>query len=148
MQLTTNPNQHVNHLFNNLHNKTNTNIKPTIDNKIPDSYKLKQTVLKDKLKKNKLEKHQLTEHEREWKALQSRISNCKSLQQRKKDKTDPIVNPVYFIKNGENAGDLTIDPYARKILDMNRPKSAVLVGSRKTNTLHMKNHSNFNNIEQ
>jgi hypothetical protein len=60
-------------LFSNLHNKTNTNIKPTIDNKVPDSYKLKSTVLKDKIKKNKFEKHQLTEHEREWKALQNRI---------------------------------------------------------------------------
>jgi hypothetical protein len=55
---------------------------------------------------------------------------------------------VYFIKNGENAGDLTIDPYARKILEKNRPKSAVLVGSRKTNVLHMTNKSNIGNFEQ
>jgi len=60
--MTTNPNQHVNHLFNNLHNKAKQNIKSVIDNKMPDSYKLKLTVLKDKTKKNKFEKHKLTEH--------------------------------------------------------------------------------------
>jgi len=60
------------------------------------------------MKNNKQVKHESTEHEREWKALQHRIQNCKSMQQRKKDKTDPITNPVYFIKDGERAGDVTI----------------------------------------
>lgn len=83
---------------------------------MPDSYKLSQTVLKDKIKKNKLEKHINHEHQREWKALQNRIQNCKSLNQRKKDNTDPIVNPVYFIKDGSKAGDLTIQPYCKKVL--------------------------------
>ncbi len=60
--MNTNPNQHVNHLFNNLHNKTKNNVKSTIDNKVPNSYKLKQSVLKDKTKNNKFEKHKISEH--------------------------------------------------------------------------------------
>ncbi len=32
--------------------------------------------------------------------MHRRISNCKNLQQRKKDNNDPIINPTYFIKNG------------------------------------------------
>jgi len=32
--------------------------------------------------------------------MNNRIKNCKNMQQRKKDKTDPIVNPTYFLKNG------------------------------------------------
>lgn len=59
------------------------------------------------------------------------------MQQRKKDNTDPIVNPVYFIKDGTKAGNVTIQPFCKKILDKNRPKSAVLVGTRATNMFNL-----------
>ncbi len=49
-------------MFNNLHNNTKNNIKSTIDNKVPNSYKLKQSVSKYKAKNNKFEKHKITEH--------------------------------------------------------------------------------------
>jgi hypothetical protein len=59
-------------------------------------------------------------------ALKHRVENCKNLQQRKKDNTDPIVNPAYFIKNGPEAATVTIDGYCRKVLKDNRPKSGVV----------------------
>ena len=46
------------------------------------------------------------------------------MQQRKKDNTDPIVNPTYFIKPGKDAETVTIDAYCKKILGMNRPQTA------------------------
>jgi hypothetical protein len=58
--------------------------------------------------------------------MNSRIKNCKTLQQRKKDKTDPIVNPTYFIKQGGDLANVTIDQYCKKILGMNRPQSSIV----------------------
>lgn len=41
----------------------------------------------------------------------------KSIQQRKKDKNDPIVYPPYFIRgNGENS-DVKIEAYTKKALN-------------------------------
>jgi len=57
--------------------------------------------------------------------MNNRIKNCKTLQQRKKDKTDPIVNPTYFIKQGGDLGDVTINQYCKKVLHMNRPQSSI-----------------------
>ena len=57
--------------------------------------------------------------------MNERIKNCKNLQQRKKDNTDPVVNPTYFIKPGKEAASVTIDGYCKKILGMNRPQSGV-----------------------
>ena len=56
--------------------------------------------------------------------MNNRVSNCKNMQQRKKDNTDPIVNPTYFIKPGKDAETVTIDAYCKKILGMNRPQTA------------------------
>ena len=55
--------------------------------------------------------------------MNNRIKNCKNLQQRKKDNTDPIVNPTYFIKNGKEVPQVTIDSYCQKVLGMTRPQS-------------------------
>jgi hypothetical protein len=41
-------------------------------------------------------------------SMQNRIKNCKNMQQRKKDNTDPIVNPTYFIKEGRDVAAVTI----------------------------------------
>ena len=41
----------------------------------------------------------------------SRVKNCKNLTQRKKDNTDPIVNPTYFMRDGEHADSVTIEKY-------------------------------------
>ena len=55
--------------------------------------------------------------------MNRRIKNCKNLEQRKKDKTDPIVNPTYFIKDGREIGNVSINQYSKKVLGMNRPQS-------------------------
>jgi hypothetical protein len=57
--------------------------------------------------------------------MNNRVKNCKNMQQRKKDKTDPIVNPTYFIKNGPEIANVTIDQYCKKIIGMNRPQSGL-----------------------
>ena len=60
--------------------------------------------------------------------MQERISNCKSMGQRRKDKTDPIVNPAYFIKHAQDMGQVTIDAYSKKVQAnqaASRPQSAV-----------------------
>jgi hypothetical protein len=48
------------------------------------------------------------------------------LQQRKKDNTDPIVNPTYFIKPGKEIEAVTINDYCKKVLGMNRPQSGLV----------------------
>lgn len=53
----------------------------------------------------------------------NRVKNCKSLVQRKKDKTDPIVNPTYFMRENENAQSVTIESYKKTVLKQNRPQS-------------------------
>jgi len=59
--------------------------------------------------------------------MNNRVKNCKNLQQRKKDKTDPIVNPAYFIKKSDKEiMDVTIDGYCKKILGINRPQSGLV----------------------
>ena len=55
----------------------------------------------------------------------SRVRNCKNLTQRKKDKTDPIVNPTYFMRDGDNINSVTIDRYRETVLKKNRPVSGV-----------------------
>jgi hypothetical protein len=55
--------------------------------------------------------------------MNDRISNCKNLQQRKKDNTDPIVNPTYFIKGSAEITSVNINEYSKKVLGMNRPQS-------------------------
>jgi hypothetical protein len=83
-------------------------------------------MLADRVKKNKYELHAKKEHEKELQSMNNRIKNCKTLQQRKKDKTDPIVNPTYFIKQGGDVGAVTIDQYCKKVLEMNRPQSSIV----------------------
>lgn len=56
--------------------------------------------------------------------MNDRIKNCKNLQQRKKDKTDPITNPTYFIKKGQQVKDVTISGFCQKIMNKNRPQSS------------------------
>lgn len=84
-----------------------------------------KALLADKLKKNKYEKYADSEHQREVRSMKNRIQNCKNLQQRKKDNTDPIVNPTYFIKHGSQAQSVTIDAYCKKVLGNNRPQTGV-----------------------
>ena len=36
--------------------------------------------------------------------------------QRKKDKTDPVVNPTYLMRDGSNLNSVTIDQYCKKIV--------------------------------
>jgi hypothetical protein len=57
--------------------------------------------------------------------MNNRVQNCKNLQQRKKDNTDPIVNPPYFMKNGKDAQSVTIDGYCKIVLGINRPQSGI-----------------------
>ena len=53
----------------------------------------------------------------------NRVKNCKNLVQRKKDKTDPIVNPTYFMRDNEHAQSVTIEAYKNTVLKQNRPQS-------------------------
>lgn len=45
--------------------------------------------------------------------------------QRKKDKTDPIVNPTYLMREGSAVNSVTIDQYCKKVASKNRPASGV-----------------------
>lgn len=99
--------------------------KSTIDNKKPACYDNGKKILKDRLKKNPKENYIQKEHERELQSQASRVKNCKSLVQRKKDNTDPIVNPTYFMREGNDAKSVTIEGYKHTILEKNRPTSAV-----------------------
>jgi hypothetical protein len=56
--------------------------------------------------------------------MHHRIQNCKNWEQRKKDNTDPIVNPTYFIKNENEVAKVVINDYRQKILNKNRPESS------------------------
>lgn len=58
--------------------------------------------------------------------MNDRILNCKNLQQRKKDKTDPIINPTYFIKSTGQINSININDYSSKVLGMNRPQSGFI----------------------
>ena len=57
------------------------------------------------------------EREREIKSMKNRIENVKNLQQRRKDKNDPIVYPPYFVRGGGQDSDARIDSYMRKALN-------------------------------
>lgn len=105
MELNSNPQKHVNHLYSNLYTSP---YRSGIDNKNIE-YAEKKLIVADKIKKNKYELAAAKDHEAEIRHLQGRISNCKNIQQRKKDKTDPIVNPTYFIKQSEQAGAVSIN---------------------------------------
>lgn len=60
---------------------------------------------------------ELMQRNREIKSMRSRIENVKSMNQRKKDKNDPIVYPPYFVRGvGENE-DVRIDGYMKKVLN-------------------------------
>lgn len=70
--------------------------------------------------------------------MNERISNCKNLQQRKKDKTDPIINPTYFIKSSDEITSVNINEYSKKVLGMNRPQSGFVRRQEKTSkNFHM-----------
>jgi hypothetical protein len=58
--------------------------------------------------------------------MNDRIANCKNIQQRKKDNTDPIINPTYFIKSTGEINSISINDYSKKVLGMNRPQSGAL----------------------
>lgn len=45
--------------------------------------------------------------------------------QRKKDKTDPITNPAYFMREDKDANSVAIDEYKNTVLKKNRPASGV-----------------------
>lgn len=49
--------------------------------------------------------------------MQTRIRNCKSLSQRKKDHNDPIVYPTYFIREKKRCKDARIDAYFRRVVE-------------------------------
>ena len=66
-----------------------------------------------------------SEHERELRSQADRLKSCKNLTQRKKDKTDPIVNPTYFMRDGAHIDEVTIDQYRNTVLKKNRPASGV-----------------------
>ena len=125
--MNTNPKQHVNKLYGDLHSK---NYKSTLDNKAV-GYDQMKGLLKDKIKRNKYERLAHHEHQREIASMNARVQNCKNLQQRKKDNTDPVVNPTYFIKHGTDLPQVTIDSYCQKILASNRPQSAFTQSTRK-----------------
>ena len=62
-----------------------------------------KALLSNKIKRSKYEIYQENEHLREVRSMKNRVQNCKNMQQRKKDNTDPIVNPTYFIKPSKEA---------------------------------------------
>lgn len=105
MELNQQPLQHVNQLFKNI---ISNKYKSTIDNKVPTCYETGKKILKDKLKKSPKENFVHQEHERELKSQAERIKNCKSLVQRKKDNTDPVVNPTYFMRDANETKSVTI----------------------------------------
>lgn len=117
--MNSNPKSHVNNLYSNLYNKK---YKSTIDNK-NDAYEQQKELLANKIKRNKYEKTAMKEHEQEMRSMNDRIANCKNLQQRKKDKTDPISNPAYFIKSTGDVNSININEYSKKVLGLNRPQS-------------------------
>ena len=57
------------------------------------------------------------ERDRENKSIKNRIENVKNLQQRRKDKTDPIIYPPYFVRGGGRDSDVRIDSYMKKALN-------------------------------
>lgn len=110
----------VQQLFKNI---SQNRYKSVIDNQPPKHYTNGKKILKDKLKKNPQENYLKAEHERELRSQAERIKNCKSLNQRKKDNTDPIVNPTYFMRDGEHASSVTIENYRDTVIKKNRPAS-------------------------
>lgn len=49
------------------------------------------------------------------KSLNKRIKEVKNIQQRKKDKNDPIVYPPYFVRESFEAKDVRIDGFYKKV---------------------------------
>lgn len=122
-------------LYSKLYNK---GYKSNIDNKLTN-YKETKALLANKIKRNKYELYQEHEHLREVRSMNNRVSNCKSMQQRKKDNTDPIVNPTYFIKPGKDVENVTIDAYCKKVLGMNRPHTAFAPNAKEYRPISAKN---------
>ena len=110
----------MNQLFKNLHQNK---YRSTIDNQVPKNYESGKKILKDKIKKNRYENAAKREHQREIELHMNKMENCKSLVERRKDKTDPIVNPTYFMRDNSNAQSVTIEAYKNKVLKKNRPVS-------------------------
>lgn len=49
--------------------------------------------------------------------MKKRIENCKNIQQRKKDRNDPIVYPPYFVRRNEQSPDVRLDSYTQKVMN-------------------------------
>lgn len=79
----------------------------------------------------------------------NKVKNCKSIGERKKDKTDPIVNPTYFMRDTNNAESVTIEHYKQKVLKMNRPVSAHPTKSNQfTHTMQMQSNQYTDDFSQ
>ena len=65
--------------------------------------------------------YEAIEHERELRSMKKRIKGCKNVQQRKKDRNDPIIYPPYFIRDSLHAKDVRIDGYSRQVLGPSYP---------------------------
>lgn len=75
-EINQNPNQHVNHLFKNLHQNK---YKSTIDNHVPKNYESGKKILKDKIKKNRYENAAKKDHLKELEVQANKIKNCKTI---------------------------------------------------------------------
>ena len=78
-----------------------------------------QTFYTPKIIKSKHPVHmsyEMIEHQRELISMQKRIDECKNVQQRKKDKNDPLLYPPYFIRKHVTAKDARVDGFSRKIV--------------------------------
>lgn len=64
-----------------------------------------------------------SEHQRQLRHMHSRIANCKNMEMRKKDKTDPITNPAYFMRPSDKATSVGLASYKQKVLSMNKNRS-------------------------
>lgn len=49
-------------------------------------------------------------------SLKQRIRECKSWTQRKKDHSDPIIYPAYFIRGNKHCKDARIDSYFKRVV--------------------------------
>jgi hypothetical protein len=124
VELNQQPQQHVNKLFQNI---IKNKYKSTIDNKVPECYEKGKKLLKHRIKKCPRENYIQEEHERELRSQAHRVQYCKSLAQRKKDNTDPITNPAYFMREPSDVNAVTIDKFQNTVLKKNkggRPASA------------------------
>lgn len=55
-------------------------------------------------------------------SLKQRIRECKSWAQRKKDRSDPILYPSYFVRRRKECKDARIDGYFKRLVSQKTNK--------------------------